>query len=318
MYIAELPAKVKGDTSMYYIGIDGGGTSSRLVAIDRDINILGHSLSGSTNITSDTYENVCANIKNLIGRFNTATNTKIEDCGVIFMGSAGAKVPGNAQKLENIFREAGFIGKLRVVSDAELVLAAETRGEPGIIVISGTGSACFAMDKQGNMLRTGGWGHLIDDGGSGYRIGMDAIQAALMDFDGRGKNTLLTDMIRKNFKLQQIDHIQTYIYGDDFNKSRIAEIVMLVKEASDKRDSTARAIEANATKSLICLARAMINKTGLSSHKLVISGSVITLYENIRENFCTSLESEFPNVKITTVSEKPEMGAAYLALKENG
>jgi len=302
----------------YFIGIDGGGTHSRLVAIDKEMNVLGMHSCGATNITSEPFENVYANIKNLLHEFNIQTNTSLEDCQAICIGTAGAKTSDNAAITADIFRKLGFTGHLTVMNDAELVLAAETKGEPGAAIIAGTGSVGFALDHNGAILRTGGWGHLIDDGGSGYRIGMDAIKAALMDFDGRKKKTILTRMIASHFEIEQIDQVLSYIYSESFNKSKIAEIAMLVSKASSEGDSIAQAIELDAANNLISLAKVLIQKAKLSTHKIVLSGSIIIHNQKIRTKFCRDIQAMFPEMQIVNASAKPEMGAAYLALKSAG
>jgi len=300
---------------MYCIGIDGGGTHSRLAGIDTEMNVLGYQAGGSTNMASGTYESVYENIAKLLKGFNAETNTLPTECQGICIGSAGVSVGDNAMLLEKMFREAGFTCKVKVITDAELVLAAETKGEPGVAIISGTGSIGYAIDKSGNTLRAGGWGHIIDDGGSGYRIGMDAIQAALMDFDGRGEKTILTKMILEHFQLEKPSDILTLVYGANFNKSKIGEAAMLVKDASANGDIVAAKIEWQASNSLFGLAQALIKRAELDAHKLVISGSIITHNENIRSRFCKAIAEDFPGMLITPSSTKPELGAAYLAAR---
>ena len=183
----------------FFIGIDGGGTRSRLVAMNENMEAACHLQGGSTNIASETYEGVYTNIKNLLNELTDATQAGLASVLSLCIGSAGASTGNNAQLLEKIFRDIGYTGKLTIMNDAELVLLAATRGEPGIIIISGTGSVGYAIDKEGATHRAGGWGHLIDDAGSGYRIGMDAIQAALMDFDGRGEKTVCGKNQRRSY-----------------------------------------------------------------------------------------------------------------------
>ena len=303
-------------TKSYFIGIDGGGTLSRLVAIDKDMNIIGSHICGPTNITSVPYEKVFGNIQSLLSEFNAQTGTRIEDCRSICIGVAGAKTSDNASKTAKIFRDLGFWGNLTIMNDAELVLIAETKGEPGLAIIAGTGSVGFAMDHSGDILRVGGWGHIIDDGGSGYRIGMDAIKATLMDFDGRGAKTALTDMIKSKFELEEIPQILGHIYTDNFNKSKIAEIALLVSEASSSGDIVAQSIEQNAADNLVSMAKVLIQKARLNTHKIVLSGSIILHNQNIRAKFCHDILADYPNMQIVCTSAKPEMGAAYLALKQ--
>jgi len=297
----------------FYIGIDGGGTRSRLVAVDENMKAVGRAEGGSTNLAAETYEKIFANIKMLVEGFCADNDLSLQNCLGICLGSAGSHAGYNTKLLEQIFRDIGYSGSLQIYNDGEMLLLAETKGEPGAILISGTGSIGYAVDKAGTLFRIGGWGHLIDDGGSGYRIGMDAIKAAMMDFDGRGEKTLLSNMITDFFGVSTIGKLSGYIYGKDFTKAKVAEAAILVMDAANCGDNVAISIENQAAQDLITLARAMIKRAGLDAHKMVLSGSVILRNEYIRRIFEDEIRKTFPKMQIVEVTESPEMGAAYLA-----
>lgn len=298
---------------MVFIGIDGGGSFSRLIAADENMRMIGQHEGKSTNIVSIGYDKVLENIKSLFAELNAVSGIALADCKSICIGTAGAGLPRNVRLIEQVFREAGYGGMLKVMTDGELVLAAETKGEPGLTVISGTGSIAYAADKQGNTFRCGGWGHMIDDDGSGYGIGISAIKHALMDVDGRGEKTMLTDMIIQHFNLDRIDSVLTYVYGTDFTKARIAELALLVKQACESDDTVAAQIQTRASAALVDLAAALIKKAELSNHKIILSGSVILLNDYIRDTFCETIHEAFPKMQIVHRGEAPEIGAAYLA-----
>jgi len=300
---------------MYYIGIDGGGSFSRLVAVDEKMQIICRQEGKSTNIASIGYDGVLENIKSLFAELNSANGMSLAACQGICIGTAGVGLTENARLMEQIFRSMGYIGKLKIITDGELVLIAESKGAPGVAVISGTGSIAYAMDGFGNTLRAGGWGHLIDDEGSGYGIGIDAIKCALMDIDGRGEKTILTDMIVQHFNLERIDDVLKYVYGADFTKARIAEAALLVYRAFKDGDRVAALIQDRAAAALVALATALIEKTGLDKHKIVISGSVLLQNSDIRSKFCTAIAGNFPGMKIVERNEDPEVGAAHLAAR---
>lgn len=302
---------------MYYIGIDGGGTNSRLIGTDEKLNILGDSIGGSTNLCSNSYETVKSNIKALIDSFNQKTNTSISDCLGICIGSAGIDTVETKNRMENLLRELGFSGIIKVVNDGEIILAAETKGKSGVCVISGTGSIAFGLDDQGVFYRTGGLGHIIDDGGSGYRIGMEAIKSSLMSIDGRGKETSLVNRITEHFKLESIDEVLDKIYCDTFQKQKVAELSIVVKEEAENFDVVALDIEKNAAKDLFIHVDALIKRMNLSKPKIFLSGSVILKNQNIRKEFFSLVKSFYDDAQIQDVNEKPEMGALYLAMNHN-
>src|SRR2546430_4830476 len=61
-----------------------------------------------------------------------------------------------------------------------------TDGAPGIVVISGTGSICVGVNRQGKHVFAGGWGPVAGDEGSGSWIARRALQAVAHATDERG------------------------------------------------------------------------------------------------------------------------------------
>ena len=63
----------------------------------------------------------------------------------------------------------------------------------GMVLIAGTGSVVFVRNNE-KIVQIGGWGYLLDGAGSGYDLGCRGFCAVLRDYDGRGPNTLLSNM----------------------------------------------------------------------------------------------------------------------------
>ena len=57
---------------------------------------------------------------------------------------------------------------MRVVNDAAVALAAGASDRVGIVVLAGTGSIAYGADRAGRTARSGGYGFLLADEGSGY------------------------------------------------------------------------------------------------------------------------------------------------------
>ncbi len=74
---------------------------------------------------------------------------------------------------------------LHIESDATLTLRTVLGdGQEGILLIAGTGSVIFYQPSGGAPRRIGGWGPLLSDEGSGYRIGLSALRHYLHVMDG--------------------------------------------------------------------------------------------------------------------------------------
>ena len=150
--------------------------------------------SGASNINVVKREGVKIALQDLLDGLKVgAEQTDIQDIlpsSRVIAGMAGVGIPENLASVTSLFEELGVHKKkLQLLTDAELALRL-LKGN-GVVLISGTGSICFA-EKAGVRQRVGGLGRILGDEGSGYQIGLQAIQAALAEEFGYGPPTSLT------------------------------------------------------------------------------------------------------------------------------
>jgi N-acetylglucosamine kinase-like BadF-type ATPase len=120
-----------------------------------------------------------------------------------------------------------------VIHDSVAALYAATKGRPGIIVNSGTGSFAAGINGAGEYVRVGGWGYLIDDKGSAFDIGMKAITMGYRMMDGRTPATDLIPLLKRRFRVTRFDQILDNIYSNRISVEEIARLAPYVsKEAS--------------------------------------------------------------------------------------
>ena len=93
---------------------------------------------------------------------------------------------------------------------------------PGLILIAGTGSICFGKNGAGETFRSGGYGHLIDDGGSGYALGRDVLSQAVREADGRSEGTEILNAVYSRLGVSDPGGIVSFVYGKDTDKAAIA------------------------------------------------------------------------------------------------
>ena len=98
--------------------------------------------------------------------------------------------PGSTSMGRDVIRGwASSVDLARTVSvanDATLLFAAGTPEGWGLAVVAGTGSIAFALDRAGKDARAGGWGYLLGDEGSAFRLGLLGLRAACRAADGIG------------------------------------------------------------------------------------------------------------------------------------
>ena len=65
----------------------------------------------------------------------------------------------------------------------------------GVVLIAGTGSMAYGRDATGAHARSGGWGRLLADEGSGYWLGHQLLRRIVQAADGRAPKTALTELL---------------------------------------------------------------------------------------------------------------------------
>ncbi len=134
--------------------------------------------------------------------------------------------------------------KIQTVPDYVGNWAAATRGEPGIVVISGGGAVAYGRSASGDSLRVGGWGHLLGDEGSGYWIGLEAIKATLRSWAGMIPKTALEAHVMETLGAEDDRQVLSRVYSGSFSEAEIADLVPLVASlARDGDESSHRIIE---------------------------------------------------------------------------
>ena len=297
---------------MYFAGIDGGGTKSRLMAVDENGRLYGPYIGKSTNIYSNPVSVVQSNIKSLILDFMSAQEAELDALAGFCLGSAGVDLPQNVLDYEEMLRGIGLGCPLKVVNDVEIVLESEAKGQPGIVAISGTGSIVFGKDETKAAVRVGGWGYLVGDEGSGYWIGREAVRRSLCSYDGRGEETVLIPLLMEACKLKDLSEIINMIYAPDTNKSDVAAFSRLVDQAARAQDRVAGQILEEAAEDLaaaVCAARKRMQLP--EEFPVILSGGTILGSEILYRKLVSKLETITGNIRRT--QQEPCMGAVYLA-----
>lgn len=306
--------------NQYVVGVDGGGTKTDAVLMDISGNLIGMATGGSSNYQAVGGAKLKEEILGCLTKLCHSTNVVASRIGHVFLGLAGAGREKDQLEIADLFRDSEYAGKVTVDSDAMVALAGAFGTGPGIIIISGTGSICFGKNREGQVLRSGGWGYLLGDEGSGYFIGREGLLAALKDFDGRGEKTKLLPRLQQHFQLQSIDQIIPLIYQNKIDRVAIADLTPIVLELARAGDSVAEAIVHLAGRELGKLAKAVAQRLNFGSEEICIAliGSVFKQKELLIGEIAKELYDLSWNVQIGEPRLGPKYGAALLALQKIG
>ena len=162
---------------------------------------------------------------------------------------------GPADK-EAILRDMLRVEKMLVTHDALIALSGATAGEPGVIVIAGTGSIAFGRNREGTTARAGGWGYVFGDEGGGFDVTRQAVRAILRHEENWGPATALRGMLLEAVGASNANDLVHRFYTTEFPRPRIAAFSKLVDAAARQGDPVARDILGNAAQQLAALAAA--------------------------------------------------------------
>ncbi|ASN04670.1 N-acetylglucosamine kinase [Virgibacillus necropolis] len=304
----------------YVIGIDGGGTKTEALMADENGTIVASTFGGPTNPNVLTTEELYQTLEALVHDLNQQVPGQFTNVAHLFAGISGAGEKKNQEKIKRIFtRLLPTTTLIEVYPDSINALYSGTFGEPGIVQISGTGSITYGINNQLIHDRVGGWGYLFGDEGSGYDIGKQGIVAALKAFDGRGKDTILLEMLYDLFQVKDGHELIRDLYASSMPKEKIAPISQVVFKAYELHDAVAQDIVANVVdelkSSIVTLHKKLFdNKENV---QLVLCGGVFsdkTILPPLIEKELKRYNTEFSIV----IPEFPPVGGsligAYLSM----
>ncbi|WP_293811667.1 N-acetylglucosamine kinase [uncultured Bosea sp.] len=174
--------------------------------------------------------------------------------------------------------------KILVVDDMWLGYRARFAPGEGIIVYSGTGSIGYHLAADGDIIRAGGRGVLIDDGGSATWIAAEALRRLLRREDeapGAGWESALGHALAQALGGASWDAVRTHVYGGD--RGSLGLLARAVATAGDAGDTLAAEIFTQAGEELARLALALRARVG--SRPVALCGRAATLSPLIAQRF---------------------------------
>jgi N-acetylglucosamine kinase-like BadF-type ATPase len=178
----------------------------------------------------------------------------------------------------------------------------------GVALISGAGSVCLARSPQGRTVRVGGWGHLLGDEGSGYRLALDALRLATQTVDGRADADILLRAILRHRSLPDATALIRHVHASGMTPADIAGLAPLVVTLAAGGEQAARGLLEQSVKDLARQVDTAIRKLALEKPPLALAGS--QLRGEVRRGLLAAIGSPIGDVSYV---EDPCRGAVTLA-----
>jgi N-acetylglucosamine kinase-like BadF-type ATPase len=168
------------------VGLDIGGSKTHGALWSAGV-LVAEARAGSANVQNVTPHDAARNLAVLFHDLLPEGHGAIV---LVVAGSGGVDTAADAERLRGLIAPHAPGAVIDVVHDTRLILAAGG-ARTGIAVIAGTGSVAWGVAEDGREARSGGWGYLLGDEGSGYWVAREAVRRALHRHDlGQPPDTL--------------------------------------------------------------------------------------------------------------------------------
>ena len=232
----------------FFLGVDGGQSSTKAVVGDLSGTILGRAAGGPCNhAAAGEGEAKLRKVMRALLR-DVATAAGLPG-GTVFDGACFA-MSGGADDKRAVLRELTPADALEVTIDATGALEGATGGGPGIVVIAGTGSIALGRDTSGSIARVGGWGYVFGDEGSAFDIVRRALRAALGAEEGWAEPTELKGLLLEATESKTANEALHRFYAPDWPRDRIAAIAPRVDRLAERGDTGAKDVLAECGRAL--------------------------------------------------------------------
>jgi N-acetylglucosamine kinase-like BadF-type ATPase len=294
------------DESVYYLGIDGGGTKTELALSDPEGKIVSRLFMDGCNPNTVGIERTKRIIED--GIIQACKDVPLSSV-VVYAGIAGCASEIYADEIKTMLEKMSFAA-FDVGSDNNNIVAAGLGNNEGITMILGTGICSYVVKKE-ETKRIAGWGYLFDNGGSAFHIGRDAINAYFSAYDGTGEETTLVQRIKQTFGYSN-EELLKYLYSG--GNKLVSSYAMYVFEEAEKGDKVSVSILKKHIAEIARLIRASLSHFSDYDKKIpVILGGGLTNQALLLPYLLDELGDDIKSCSIQVLDVPPVNGALELA-----
>ena len=304
-----------------YLGVDGGGTKTAFVLLDRHGTIRATHHAGSAYYLEAGMEALRALINDGIGAVLRTAGIGVAEIDYAFFG---LPVHGEDERTAELDRlPAPTLASERYTCGNDMVCgwAGSLACQDGINVVAGTGSICYG-EYAGRSARCGGWGELFGDEGSAYWIARSGLTLFSRMSDGRARQGALYERLRERLGGRRDIELAAWVQAElDLGRSRFAALARLVHQAAERGDAQAVRIFALAAQELAELVEATRRRLAIPAAQRVpvsYSGGVFGIGALVTEPFTTALLATGSQYAPAAPRFAPAIGAALYAAKCRG
>ena len=300
----------EGKIMGYYLGIDGGGTKTTAAVAD-DNGLLFKKEGKSINFYSVGMECARKNLRAVVSEIEAELNC--DGFEAVVIGCSALDDEADSELINELCGGAVNAKKIKMTSDVHIALESVGGAACPCVAVCGTGSMAVGRDGDGNILVTGGWGHVVGDEGSAYVIAAEGLRLCCEQSD-KGEATALLKSALEFFGVSDFRSAIDVIYSPETTKDVLASFASCIGGLAQKGDEAAKGILTRQAEKFAQTVITLLDKIK-TCDTLGLYGGVLKNNPDFAEAFCRKIKEDYTDLKIVSLDTPPEESAIKLARK---
>lgn len=296
----------------HILAIDIGNSKTEYIVGNEEGLILGQFKGEGANYQAKGWDTVLGILTRGVSETLKETDIAIESLSYAYIGAAGADSEEDYSNLDALFKK--LLGKVpySFENDGMISLKNGIVDKPGLVITCGTGNVNCGQNREGKILRLGGYCLELGDILGSETIAKYIARDSARSFDHRDYGSILPGLIVKKLNLRDIFELM------EMNlESEIAtEIIAVFLEACELFDGKALELCWTFTKEVLTIVEYFHKNLFMTEDKfrLVLDGYIFNTDNPFVKMIKNSLIPRYP-LEIIFPETPPVFGAYYYALE---
>jgi glucosamine kinase len=305
--------------SIIVIGVDGGGSKTRVVVADEQgrevVSVEGPASAVRPGLVDHSTDVIAALVRDALASANMPHVVP----RILCAGVAGVGREPEREALWQALAARELAEDVVVHTDAAIALDDAFGDGAGILLVSGTGSVAFGRGPDGTFARCGGWGPVIGDEGSGAWIGRRALNVASASSDGREPESALVNALLT--AIEADDPAAMIRWAAEATPAHFARLAPVVLQVAATGDLRANSLLSMAVEELVIHVRTLARRLFVDERAaapVALSGGLLSRGSPLRKRVEHRLKSAVPGAQVRQQDVEPARGAVRAALRSLG
>ena len=302
--------------SAIVVGVDGGGTKTRVLVADETGKTIGEAEGPASAVRPGKADHSATVIADTVRRALGDAELGLIVPRVLCVGVAGVGREPERQALWQALAAMELADEVLVHPDATIALDDAFNDGVGVLLIAGTGSVAFGRGPTGVIARTGGWGPNIGDEGSGAWIGRRALSVVTAASDGREPETALTGAVLTATQVNDVNDL--IAWAAEATPAMLATIAPAVISEAEAGDLRANSLLSMAAEELVLHVRALARQLFMDERAAVpvaLTGGLLKRGTPLRKRLEQRMRSAVPGAQLHAAEIDAARGAVRDALR---